>query len=167
MDVQDDGASEAFARKSAAIYEAIFAKLGEAMELLGDRIRGKLSGEVLQVRSGKLLGSVHVIPPTASGDTLTAAVEAGGPQAPYARTHEWGGRGPYEIVPVNKKALAFLGTGGGGLSKANALGEMVIVKRVHHPALAERSFFRTSFDEMRAEIIAMLEGAGGRDVQVG
>jgi len=168
--VEDDGASDAFARKATAALDALVAKVNDANNALADRVRGKLSGEVLQVRDGKLLGSVHVIPANVDGDEIAGYVEAGGPEAPYAKVQEYGGRNSYDILPVNKKALAFPGGAYNpetiSFSKSAALGQMVVVKKVHHPALAERSFMRAAVDEMRAEIVASLEGLGGRDVNV-
>jgi hypothetical protein len=167
----ESDANEAFARKTTAIYDALFEKTNEAAAMLADGIREKLSGPVLKTVSGKALGSVHVLAAALDGDTITAYVEAGGPDAPYLVVQEYGGRAAYDILPVNKKALAFPGGAFNpetiSFSKASALGEMVIVKRVHHPPLPERSFARTTVDEMRSEIVAMLEGAGGQDAQVG
>lgn len=165
FEVQDDG-SDAFTRKMAGIYDLLAAKVDEANGMLADGVRSKLSGEVLQVRSGKLLGTVETIAAAIENDILTGYVTVGGPDAPYATVQEYGGRDYYEIAPVNKQALAFPGNPELGLTSKAQLADMVIVKRVNHPPLAERSFARSTVDEMRDEIVAMLEGAGGRNATV-
>src|ERR1043166_2857685 len=50
----------------------------------------KLSGQVLQHRSGKLPGSIRYIPATIAGLTLAGYVEGGGGPALYGRFHEYG-----------------------------------------------------------------------------
>src|SRR5438132_4498213 len=104
-----DAKAAAFLRSRApAIIQALTVKMNSLAIRLQAKIVGeKLSGQVLAHRTGKLAGSVRVIPATAEGGVLRAGVEAGGGPAWYGRIHEYGGQGAYEIVPVNKKALAF------------------------------------------------------------
>lgn len=82
------------------------------------RIQHKLMGEVLEHKSGKLLGSVIKLPVEVEPQRIVGRVTAAGGPAFYGRIQEKGGLRTYEIKPVNKKALAFfprgsLGGGGG------------------------------------------------------
>ncbi len=66
----------------------------------------------------------------------------------YAAIQEYGGKtGAHEILPVKGKVLAFL-----------VGGAMRFARRVEHPGsvIPERSYLRSSLDEMSAEIVAAL-----------
>jgi len=105
----------------------------------------KLSGQVLTARSGKLRDSIRALPVVESGTDLVGEVKGAGGVAPYGRVHEYGGRGPYTIVPVKAKALRFM-----------VGGKVVFARMVNHPPLARRSFMRVSLEEMAPEIVAGL-----------
>lgn len=129
------------------IIERLMVKLNLLMYKLQAHIVGdKLSGQVLNARSGTLRGSISVNEATVSGETLSASVEGGGGPAFYGRFHEYGTSSPYEIVPVNKRALAF-----------EMGGKTVFAKRVMHPAIQERSFMRTAFEDIKPEIMPTLQ----------
>ncbi len=108
----------------------------------------KLQGQVLHHRTGKLASSVRIVPVHNIGSRLSGGVEAGGGPAWYGRLHEFGGAGAYTIVPVQRKALHFM-VGGAD----------VFARRVRHPAAAERSFMRSSFEENREWIVAQMREA--------
>lgn len=135
-------------------------------------IQQKLSGEVLQPRTGKLRGSINVQPVVVDGNTITGTVEGAGGPAFYGRFHEWGGNGPYEIVPVNKQALAFfadgssgsargimrgLAQGGAAAAEKFAAAGGVVVRSVQHPAIIQRAFMGPSQRELWPEMIADLQ----------
>ena len=135
------------------IQSELFSRLERKINLLNTRLQQKiqnekLSGQVLQQRSGKLKRSIEVIP--ASIDRVSGVVSggvqgAGGP-AFYGKFHEFGTTRSYEIVPVTKQALSFL------------IGDKrVFAKRVTHPPIQERSFMRSSQEEMKEEIISGLQ----------
>lgn len=97
----------------------------------------KLTGDVLQVRSGTLRRSIH----PEYDFTADKAVAIIGTNTIYARIHEYGG----VILPKTKKALKF------------KIGDKwVITKRVVMP---ERSFLRTALRETVPEIEAVLKAA--------
>ena len=90
-------------------------------------------------------------------------------------TQETGGRGPYDIFPRNRIALAWSGEGlprvsrnvyrgeggrfvGGGSEEAG----VVFAKHVHHPPLPQRSYLRRALDQRRGEIIAQFHAIGER-----
>ncbi len=104
----------------------------------------KLSGQVLHNRTGTLRRSIyfHVL------DTATAVLGEVGTNLGYGVAWERGIKA-HDIVPVRKKALAF-----------NWKGRDWVLKRVHIPAQAPRSFLASALADkaeyIRAEIIAAM-----------
>ncbi len=148
-----DGLDEAGARLDAYPAElaaAIAAKTAELAAMLADRVRtDKLSGGVLNARSGALKASIAA-EVSANRDGARAAVGSNG-AVPYAAIQEYGGKtAAHEILPVKAEALAFVG--GGALRFA---------RKVEHPGsvIPERSYLRSSLDEMSDEIVAALADA--------
>jgi HK97 gp10 family phage protein len=146
------GDGEQLARLS-ILRSQLFGALERKINLLNTRLQQriqtqKLSGQVLQQRSGKLKRSIEVIPATideASG-VVSGSVEGAGGPAFYGRFHEFGTSKSYVIVPVNKQALSFL------------MGNRrVTVKSVLHPPIKERSFMRSAQAEMKEEFIAGMQ----------
>jgi hypothetical protein len=154
------------------------------------RVQQKLSGEVLHVRTGKLLGSAHVEPTVTTQTTIAGNVTAAGGPAFYGKFHEYGGTRWYDILPVNKKALAFFPGGSFGASfGATGIRQLrfvqgknrgslrpgqydsfakaggVVVMKVHHPPLPMRSFMRSSLAELKARITSQLYEAAARGVR--
>jgi hypothetical protein len=140
--------------------------------------RDKLSGQVLNARSGKLRASINVPPVEVSGSTITGTVEGAGGPAWYGQVHEAGGRGPYQILPVNKKALAWLPQGATAMTPSGRLAGVqeimrrtragsgsalfaaaggVVVKGVIHPPLPARPFMAPALKEQTPEIVAALQ----------
>lgn len=107
-----------------------------ALKLTG-RVKQKLSGEVLHVRTGRLRRSIH--PELEYGPGR--AVATVGTNVIYARTHEYGAT----ITPKKAKALRF------------RIGEKwVTTKKVVIP---ERSFLRSALREMAPDIKSELAKA--------
>jgi hypothetical protein len=133
------------------LKEALRLKMQALMLMLQAHIIGtKLTGQVLHQRTGKLIDSVRLNPAEATATDLAVegGVQAGGGPAWYARIWELTGLPAYEIVPVNKKALAFM-----------LDGKQIIVRRVMHPAVGPKPFMKPSFEEKRDEILAGLQEA--------
>lgn len=115
--------------------------------------REKLSGQVLNRKSGRLMRSI--------GQKVEQAVHAvygivfQSSDVPYGRIHELGGRtSAHLIVPKKASVLAF-----------NWKGENVFFRRVNHPGsvFPERSYMRSGLKDMSVEIsngikMAVLEG---------
>ncbi|NTV02430.1 MAG: HK97 gp10 family phage protein [Chlorobiaceae bacterium] len=93
---------------------------------LVSRVKEKLSGEVLNVRTGRLRRSIHA--EYEFGPTQAIAVV--GTNVEYGRIHEFGG----VIRPKTKKALRF-----------QIDGRWIVTKMVRMP---ERSFLRSSMREL-------------------
>lgn len=142
----------------------------------------KLSGQVLHHRSGALIDSIQEVPTTESGMEVEGGVQGGGGVAFYGIYFEEGGKGPYPIKPVNKKALAFFpsegptprnqsivaqvtrGLGKGGSTRTAAIQKFgmlggVTVKSVMHPAIPKLPFMKPSLEENRERIITNLRQA--------
>jgi hypothetical protein len=105
----------------------------------------KLQGQVLRHVSGRLQRSIVAKPVEVSSDGITGTVEGASPPAYYGHYHEDGGSRSYPIV-AKTKALMFMAQGGA----------KTFAKQVMHPPIQQRSFMRSSLDDMRAEIIAEL-----------
>lgn len=113
-------------------------------------VRGKLSGSVLQVRSGKLLNSIKG-DMVENANTIYGRVFSDG-SVPYAGIHERGGQtSPHDIRPVNARALHFMAGGGD-----------VFAMVVHHPGskIPARSYLRSSLTEMKDRLITDITEAG-------
>jgi len=99
--------------------------------------KGKLSGEVLKVRTGRLRNSVTATAPVVMGDVVEGRV---GTNVIYARIHELGG----EIVPKNGPYLVF-----------QVSGRWV---RTKHVTMPKRPFLQPSLDQNRAQIVGDIQG---------
>jgi phage gpG-like protein len=148
-----DGLDDASARLEAypaALAAALDAKAAELAAALVDLIQNdKLSGGVLNMRSGALRDSIAVEIST-DPDGLVASVGSEG-DVKYAAIQEYGGKtAAHEILPVKAQALAFVA---GGVQR--------FARRVEHPGslMPERSYMRSSLDDMRDEILAALADA--------
>jgi hypothetical protein len=129
------------------LHAAVEAKFASLVQLVREKVENNLSGAVLQTKTGALLGALQSGVETVGGTMIGFVdIEPGGKPEVYGKTHEYGGKGSYEIVPVNKKALAF-----------DWNGKHIITQYVFHPPAQERSFMRSALREMMPEIVAGLE----------
>ncbi|HEX3916523.1 MAG TPA: hypothetical protein VHX64_11800 [Caulobacteraceae bacterium] len=134
----------------AAVTAAIAAKSAALADQLLDLARQKLSGGVLQSRSGALAASLGVDGPTLTDEGVVTTIFAGG-DLKYAAIQEYGGvTSPHDILPSRAKALAFMTSGG-----------EVFAKVVHHPGshIPERSYLRSSLAEMAETIDSEMKAA--------
>jgi phage gpG-like protein len=145
----NDTASAALAAMPERIAAALAAKASALAAELQAKIQQKLSGGVLQMKSGALAGSVGVTIDELSTGVAVRIVTS--PDVKYAAIQEYGGTiPPHEIVPDKARALAFL-----------VGGKQVFAARVNLPAVAmpERSYMRTSLVEMNDQIRDELDAA--------
>jgi phage gpG-like protein len=146
----NDTASAALAALPEHIRAALAAKAGTLAAELQAKIQQKLSGDVLQMRSGALAGSIGVtIDETSTGVAVRIATS---PDVKYAAIHEFGGTiPPHQLVPDKARALAFI-----------VGGKQAFAARVNLPAITmpERSYMRSSLaeiaDEIRDEFAAVI-----------
>lgn len=148
--VDTSGVEALLESKTGAVVAALEARVQAIDEMLQAKITGeKLSGQLLQQRTGKLIGSVRTLPVTNDGATIEGGVQAGGGPAYYARFQNYGTAGPYEILPKDPKGvLAFI-----------IDGKQAFAKRVMHPGLRARNFMESTLDENAATIRASLQNA--------
>ncbi len=131
-----------------ALDDALRERADALRAALEARIQQKLSGEVLQARSGALAASIQS---SVEDDGSAVSIVAASSGAAYAEIQEFGGKtAAHDIVAVKAKALAFAAGGG-----------QVFAKRVHHPGstIPARSFIGSSFAEMSDEIVGGLKRA--------
>jgi phage gpG-like protein len=145
-----DGAEALQARLDAfpaALATGLAAKAQDLASALDDKVKfEKLSGEVLNARSGALLAAIDA--EVSSGDDEVSASVGSYGDVKYAAIQEYGGKtGAHEILPVKGAVLAFL-----------VGGAMRFARRVEHPGsvIPERSYLRSSLEDMSDEIIAAL-----------
>lgn len=121
-----------------------------ATELAGYIQAEKLSGQVLNRRTGDLRATVHPIPAKDIGTAISAGA-GGGANLRYAKIHEYGGLIPaHTVVATNAKALAF-----------TVNGMLRFAKSVSIPAVTmpERSYMRSALREQAPDGIAQLRAA--------
>jgi phage gpG-like protein len=144
----DDAMSAALAAMPERLRDALSRKASALAAELQAKVRQKLSGAVLNQKSGALAGSIAAMVDESSAN-VSVVIASG--DIKYAAIHEFGGIiPPHEIVPDKAKALAFI-TGG----------KQVFASRVNLPAIAmpERSYMRSSLAEMADEIRGGLSAA--------
>jgi phage gpG-like protein len=131
------------------VRQALSSKANALAVALEAKIQQKLSGGVLNMRSGALASSIVATVDESSADVSVRMGTSG--DVKYAAIQEFGGTiPPHEIVPDKAKALAFV-----------VGGKQVFAARVNLPAvtLPERSYLRSSLAEMAGEIRDELSGA--------
>ena len=131
------------------VHAALLRKVTALDLKLEAKVKQKLSGEVLNVRTGALrrsiFGKVEDEPTRVVGKVASSG------DVKYAAIHEFGGKtAAHEIVAKNGQALAFM-----------MGGKQVFFKKVNHPGstMPERSFLRSSLGEMKDEIIGGIREA--------
>jgi phage gpG-like protein len=124
-----------------AVQDALLGQADALRGALEARIQQKLSGEVLQTRSGALAASIISAIENDGSDTSVSISSTG---VPYAAIQEFGGKtAAHDIVAVKAKALAF-----------SMGGDHIFAKGVHHPGstIPARSYLGSSFADMRDDI---------------
>ncbi len=106
----------------------------EAIKTVAAVVDTKLSGQVLNQRTGRLASSIHQVTER-TGNSVIATV---GTDVVYARIHEYGGT----IVPKVAKALRFV------------IGDKTIVAK--SVTMPQRSFLRSTLSDREQDIRAAL-----------
>jgi phage gpG-like protein len=132
-------------RAGSAAHQAVYKLVQELGLRLLAKVKLKLSDDVLHVRTGRLRRSIN-LQMTDEGDAVVASV---GTNVIYARIHEFGGTTRPHVIEAKKgKALRF-----------ESNGMVYYRRRVNHPGskMPERSFLRSSLEDMRTYIHQRLE----------
>ena len=179
INIQADAMIESLAGKEEKLSAAIL----ERMDILGirllERVQGKLSGEVLERRTGALLGDVDIWAANFVGQVcgVSVGIPDEAPSWLVGMTHEYGGTRWYDIYPYEAIYQAAGLTGKGRISPhsaedsiARAEGQLphtlrwegpdgvVFAMHVWHPPAKERSYLRSSLAEMEEEAVGELHG---------
>jgi phage gpG-like protein len=128
---------------AAAVHHALLGQADALRSALEVRIRQRLSGECLQIRSGALLASIMSSIEDDGDDTSVSISSIG---VPYAAIQEFGGKTEaHDIAAVKATVLAF-----------SLRGNNIFAKRVHHPGsvIPSRSYLVSSLTEMHDEMAA-------------
>lgn len=140
----------------AVVQAVIQAKVTALTLKLEARVKEKLSGQVLNVRSGALRRSIFS-KIDAIATAIIGKVSSSG-DVKYARIHELGGKTKAHVIePKGKKALAFGGFV--GMGQWGLFAKSVIVRKVNHPGsvIPKRSYLASSLKEQATDIIAGLK----------
>jgi phage gpG-like protein len=145
-----DETSARFDALPAGLGAALAAKAAELSAALADRVTNdKLMGTVLNARSGALRDSIGA-EVLADSDGVFATVGSFG-DVKYAAIQEYGGKtAAHGILPSKAQALAFV-----------VDGAQRFARKVEHPGsqIPERSYLRSSLEEMSDEIVSSLAEA--------
>jgi hypothetical protein len=140
------------------IIQALIRKMDELMI----RLQQKITGESIPTffkAAPNIASTVQFIPAHIEGTKIIGQVQAGGPrttkitlksgaEVDYAAVQEYGVDHGWEILPFNKRALAFV-----------LDGKLLIRKSVWHPPLEARPFMRSELANMEGMIAAELQAA--------
>lgn len=137
------------------VRQALYAKCWTLSEMLNNYIIGsKLSGQVLNHKSGDLWRSIHhsaeQSDSAVSGRVLSEGVR-------YAAIHEFGGYIPAHVIEAkNGEALSFLFNG-----------KQAFFKKVNWPGatMPERSYMRSALADKQPEIVEGLTQAVQQGIQ--
>jgi phage gpG-like protein len=110
----------------------------------------KLTGQVLNVRTGRLRRSINAEFQELSGGLIQGLV---GTNVPYAKPHEYGFSGEQQVKEyVQKRKQVF-----GRMLKDPI--QVTIRAHVRHVNIPEKSFMRSALEELRPEIIEEFQAA--------
>jgi HK97 gp10 family phage protein len=124
------------------VHDALLRKVTTLALQLEATVKQKLSGAVLNVKTGALRRSIFET--VEDGTTSVTGKVASSGDVKYAAIHEFGGTiNVPEIVPVKAKALLFVAGGGDVFAKRT---------RAHTVTMPERSFMRSSLADMSQQI---------------
>jgi phage gpG-like protein len=112
-------------------------------------VKRKLSGEVLNVRTGVLRSSTNY----KIRDSSTEVTATEGTNVKYAKFQELGVPHSWEIRPKTARALAF-----------QVGGQTIFRKSVTHPPLPARSFLATALKELEPKIRSDIAAAVGQAI---
>ena len=148
--------------------EGLQAAIAETLNGLGaqllERAQSKIAPVVRTAIGQELFESIQMQAAAYIGQVCQVSVgidDAGQPSYIVAYVREFGGEKWYDIYPKNALVLAFPGISG-VLEATAEHGEMktpgatVFAKHVWHPPAKERSYLRSSLEEMQGEVRAAI-----------
>lgn len=141
---------EKLEQRASLLQSAIQDKLNELEARLLQSIQQKLSGPVLNQRTGNLISSVEMQAAEWVGQVCggQVGIPDSAPSFPYAIAFEKGGHGPYDIYPRVAAMLSWLDLEDGSRHFS---------KHVVHPTIEQRSFIAPSVAELEPMFYAELQ----------
>lgn len=149
------GRDELIARLDAMperVHQALLEKMSTLTAALAAKVIDKLSDDVLHVRTGELRRSISMKVDD-DGDVIRGTVysAANSPANKYAAIQEYGGTIHIpDIYPTKAQALHFV------IDGKDVFAKMV---RAHDVTIPERSFLRSSLEEMQDDIVSGIKDA--------
>lgn len=151
--------TEAVKANMAALPNRLRARLENTVRDLGlklqAKVKGKLSDDVLHVRTGRLRRSINLRTGIVAGGsglaTVTAVYARVGTAVSYGRVHELGWSGLQNVAPYARRVGRVKGKGKGA-DRVTRQGVAFVRAHTRKVNLPERSFLRSSLDEMRPEV---------------
>ena len=179
LTVDADLAAARLAGKEETLRDAIEFTLDGLGRQLFERVQAKLSGEVLQARTGQLRGAVDLWSAQFIGAVcgVYVGIQDEDPAWLVGMVHEYGGKEYYDIYPHEAIYNAAGLSGQGRISPHSAEDSpallegrlphtlrwggpegIVFAMHVWHPPAKERSYLRSSLAEMEAEAVGEIKG---------
>lgn len=116
-------------------------KLKELTESLRLKVVANVSGLILQKRTGALADSI--VGTINTRYDVAEGIVSVRPANDKAFALEFGGKGNYQIVPIDKRSLMFFW---------NKMGRKVFFMQVNHPPSKEFSYLREALADMEPEV---------------
>lgn len=147
---------ERLAERGPTLIAKLTARINLLMFKLASRIVGESIPTFFPNGAPNIAATVRAIPATLEGTVIHGEVQAGGPkttkrtlrsgaEVDYAAVQHQGIDHSYQILPFNKKALAFM-----------LGGNKVVVRSVIHPGLKPRPYMTAELQNMESQIVAEL-----------
>jgi hypothetical protein len=138
------------------VVDVMSVKLNAVLFMLqGKIVREKLSGQMLNRRTGTLAGSVRVEPAHTEGTSIKGSVLAGGGPAFYGKILHEGAR-PHDVFNVKAKALRWI---------ADQSPQTMFARHVRHPGTIAKPFMTSTLTENAAMIRAELQAALNKELE--
>lgn len=142
--VDDSQVIAKFSRFPQDVYRTLIPAMDKiGVDLVTHVVRDKLSGQVLNRRSGKLSNAVTHTPPAVSADSVTTSVGVFS-GVPYARPLEYGAT----IPAVSGKLMVF-----------EKDGQLVFTRKRRSFQLKEYRYLRSSLEDMKDSILTQITKA--------
>lgn len=148
-----------------ALTDALKEGIGRACILLAAGVKDRLSDQVLRVRTGRLRRSI-TYRVTDGSDGVVGTV---GTKVKYAGAHEYGFNGVVSVRDYVRRVASRNQYGAGRRTKKNmtTAGVAFVHSHSRRMNIPERSFLRSTLNEMAPDLRAEIEQAVSRVVQRG
>lgn len=136
-----------FAKTPEKLRQELRKEIDRLAIMLQARMKGKLSGQVLKVKTGRLRRSINVQKGSQTGVGYTATV---GTNVAYAAAHEYGFQGTVSVPAHMRTVRKAFGR------PVKSPTQHLVRQHARRLRLPERSFARSSYDEMQGQMTQQL-----------